>query len=326
MQSNFFVLPEPDTYTNIFEPGKLTLYRGDSRETPPTWDSSFKNSIYCYPQVGEKNKEGFIFLTNSIDIAKHYTFDIGFITTCTTKKELRIIDFSYCYNVFQMLLTLHYCGINVINEHYKLYNNTSASFKDFFEKSYNNLVDLIFPDHNNEENIVVNKLITEINDDIEKLNIINYNHVESVGLLAQRLSDFDNGILFKNTLIEKKFSGYRFKEGADPRGHTYCILSSEYLTEPHVTFYKSDFVEILTKEQADKVVEDYKPFLTGKILQNYKLASHHPASFTVNDIMVWEVDKLKSTIRLVDKNNHEINFFRAIRDYNIEFDINKYTN
>ena len=72
---------------------------------------------------------------------------------------------------------------------------------------------------------------------IEELYIDNFN----VGLFIQRISDFNNGILFKQILQQKKHEGFIFNESNRKQGtDTVCIFSPLYLSPPQKYFVQTD--------------------------------------------------------------------------------------
>lgn len=52
----------------------------------------------------------------------------------------------------------------------------------------------------------------------------------SLPLLGQSLTDFDNGVAFKEMLIRNHWEGYVFKE--EESSNTYCLLAATKLTDP----------------------------------------------------------------------------------------------
>lgn len=57
-------------------------------------------------------------------------------------------------------------------------------------------------------------------------------------LLGQSLTDFRNGVAFKEMLIRNHWEGYVFKE--EERSNTYCLLDATKLTEPRHKLFRRD--------------------------------------------------------------------------------------
>jgi hypothetical protein len=110
----------------------LTLYRCDKVEPPHFWCVEHKDSFYFSSQYGHKNKANFYFFTDSIDIAlslgMHSPSKTYFLTE-TTCKSIRVIDFSICVNLYQMIAILENIGIKVMTDNFKTY--------EVFEKLHN---------------------------------------------------------------------------------------------------------------------------------------------------------------------------------------------
>ena len=212
------------------------LYRYDLIKPPNQWDKEFRNEKYNFCNLGHKNKAGLFFFTNSLDIAN----DLGktnvkengqakgfYRTKCTPTSPLKIIDFSCSSSIYVMLRILKDLDIDVLNDDFKFYGNfdgdnttTFSSWRDSFEAAEN-------------ENNMFRKLKI-----IQNLKLHPNSNVQDVKLFGQRLTDFDNGIKFKELVISKsnEIDGYRWVEFDNSKGLTYCLFDSGKLSNPEYEF------------------------------------------------------------------------------------------
>ena len=196
----------------------LTLYRADKDAPPLKWSSSFKNSQYHYPEMGYKNKSGLFFFTDSIEIAitigKKFNLETYYLTECKVKESAKIIDFSFCNTIFEMVTILTDLGIDILTNDFKSYNNTTGphitSFGDF-KSIYEELQG---------GSVLLHKFHLGMSD----------NH--NVGYFGQRLTDFDNAQHFLKLVKKFGLDGYRWRESYDPRGLTYCFFDSSKISNP----------------------------------------------------------------------------------------------
>ena len=220
----------------------INLFRSDINPPPDQWSDTFKNPSYSkdrHGEFGNKNANGFYFFVDSSIIANRIgrlaaeknNSDGYYFTTCKLLKKVNIIDFSGCDDVYKMIQTLQDENINVLTDEYKVYLNPSLkrTFKEYFEDPFNQIKLL--------RTNSVNDSI-DIFKSMEKLKIEHCGHCESAGLFGQNLTDFDNGLLFKNELLARKIDGYKFREDCCQEGLTYCFLSSNVLSSPETSFVR----------------------------------------------------------------------------------------
>lgn len=211
----------------------LTLYRSDTTRPPSDWSKEFK--CYRYDGVGEKNKAGLFFLSDSIDIAnslgkincKNLNQNSYYLTE-SQAKDIHIIDFSYCSTLMQMIRALALIGINVFTNDFKTYEEGKGQEHT---KTFGKFR-VIYDDY------IQGKNATEV---YTQLSDVGYD-ADPVGTFGQRITDFDNGISFIN-LIKKwgaEVDGYRWRECNDPRGLTYCLFSTGKILKPSCTEIKTN--------------------------------------------------------------------------------------
>ena len=203
------------------------LYRYDLDLPPKDWSIDFKNFEYNCNKLVDKNKAGLFFFTDSLDIANHLGKIAAkkesrteyYLTTVKIESKLILIDFSNCWNIYQMLCVLDDLKIR---------------------EKVNDLDTLVSGITFNQMNILFDEIALET-DNVKKSNIItgqlkfSKNSRESldVSVFGQRLTDFDNGIKFRQIINESysQIDGYKWKEFEDNRGLTYCLFNSDKLSD-----------------------------------------------------------------------------------------------
>jgi|GEM_PF-5525504 len=236
----------------------LTLYRADSICPPNELVSTHKNPNYNTNNLGPKNKAGFFFFTDSIDIIKDTWVDKSkhffYLTTCKVQKDIEFIDFSKCNHIHEMILLLKNFGVDILVDEFLTYEekvgqNHIITFKSF-EKIINDLkkneIDKTIKflknlgiDINDEISPAYKKYITKLNNDHSAISNtkISCTFPDKVGILGQRLTDFDNGLIFRDKIkkveldTNQVIDGYRFREDSDERGFTYCFFAPDKLTK-----------------------------------------------------------------------------------------------
>ena len=112
------------------------MYRYDLDLPPIHWYSNFKNFEYEDATLGNKNKAGLFFFTDSLAIAN----DLGksaasnksrteyYLTTVKIESTLNLLDFSSSINLFQMLCVLDDLKIrNLMNGFEKFENEITLN-------------------------------------------------------------------------------------------------------------------------------------------------------------------------------------------------------
>ena len=210
---------------------QLTLYRNNNEKRPPrSWSNSFKR--FNYKKIGDKNKEGFFFLTDSIDIAHDLWLKDKtkpyYLTTCSISQPINIIDFSTCISISQLIHLLCSNDLDILSDDFKTYiekdGNHIQSFQEYKE-DYQKMIE-------GKGNWLQSQL------KMDKL----FN--SDIGIMGQRLTDFDNALPFYNLIksnplaLGEIIDGYRWREVGDQRGFTYCFFESGKLSRPKYKLYK----------------------------------------------------------------------------------------
>ena len=213
------------------EENKIILERGDvlyryglEQYYPDVWCNNIHNPEYNFDGLGHKNQIGAYFFYQDENTAKRVLkvaikkqegkgkiIEKATLTTCTVREEIVLLDlFSGIDSCSQMISVLKDLELNI----------ASSLFCNYQKKaSY-----------------------TEIERDLDLL--CSGNCTEKIGaaariddffyrrppLLGQSLTDFNNGVAFKEMLIRNHWEGYVFKE--EESSNTYCLLDTTKLTNP----------------------------------------------------------------------------------------------
>lgn len=218
---------ENNSINHIVNETNKLLYRYDLELPPNEWSTDLKNFEYNFTNHGVKNKAGLFFFTDSIDIANHLGINAAikesrteyYLTTVKIEGAPNIIDFSSSINIFQMLCILEDLKIR------KLLNEFETFINDFTFSNLNHFFDKIEfeTDLTKKSNIIINNLrLSE-----------NSREALDVSVFGQRLTDFDNGIKFRQIINESysQIDGYKWREFEDNRGLTYCLFNSDKLSD-----------------------------------------------------------------------------------------------
>jgi hypothetical protein len=221
---------------------KNTLFRYDIVKPPIDWSTDFKNPEYVFEGIGNKNKAGLFFFTDCESVAEdfgrealkrnHVTSNEYYLTSLDLLRPLKLIDFSNSINMYQMFCLLEDEGIDVLTPDFRIYesNTCKKTFEEFKIKI----------DKANSESNTLKK--AGIINSLTFNGAINNNHAMSI--LGQKLTDFDNGLAFKELILKSKLDidGYRWSEDYYNRGYSYCILNSDKLGQKN-TEVKSTVVD-----------------------------------------------------------------------------------
>lgn len=227
-----------------------TLYRYDLEENlPNNWDSGYHNIEYSGSAYGFKNQIGAVFLFDKKSVAKitlagainkqaekGLKYNKVTISIVQVQQEINLLNLSsgilYCSNLISVL---HEIGITITTNDFVNFQRNES-----FLSIHANLLDLYSKDPQKK---------------IESANIINEFFYNRINLLGQTLTDFQNGRKFKKLLENRQYEGYVF--GENPISDTYCIFSSNKLSQPiHKTIETAADDEL--KEYLIKDLEDRK--------------------------------------------------------------------
>ena len=194
---------------------KLNLSRYDLNNPPNKWDSKSQSSKTEYANLkdkGPKNTEGFYFLYDRLETTKtvatiaciknstnHYQ-----ITKTATKCSIKILDFSNCKCLHDMLDMIDSLNINIYDSEMIIY-----SFENLKVKSLQH--------HNRNTRI-----------------LLGYPELLEVAWFGQLLTDYINGRIFKHLIATAniEIDGYRWCENNNPYCLTYCFFDCDKLENP----------------------------------------------------------------------------------------------
>lgn len=207
------------------------LYRYDIIQPPSIWDISFRNPEYY--NLGfeglKKNAANFYYFFSNRETAintgkkaiQKLNINHFWITETTIKTDMNLLNLTSCIDTVLMVLKLLDSNINILTNDYKLYNSgKTIPFSDFKEAIiYNMGVNRPFP-----PDIELIKSNTDLITSF--FNAPGYPY----SLLGQYLTDFSNGIIFKDDLKKEGYNGYIFDESIG--GHTICLIDSNNIESP----------------------------------------------------------------------------------------------
>ncbi|HBN62620.1 MAG TPA: hypothetical protein DD424_01810 [Porphyromonadaceae bacterium] len=213
--------------TSISIPAGTTFYRYDLSETPSIWNGSYHSIEYSTKEGIEnihKNQCGLLFFyeTESTTIKtaeraleRHNKTEF-WLTTAYVDKPLQLLDLRGGATLV-ILNNLYVNGIDVFNSPLTITGLKDSIPLKVLEPLYYYLM----------QSAVGGK---EYNDKWFQLHEPFIFPGSPYSLLGQRLTDYENGEVFKSLLIEKKYDGYIFDESFG--ASTICLMDSTKLSTP----------------------------------------------------------------------------------------------
>lgn len=207
------------------------LYRyGLGHDYPNVWCNNIHNQEYHFDELGDKNQIGAYFFYDNEDTARR-VLDVAIenqkaqseivetatITSCRVQEEIVLLDLysgiDRCCNMISCLSDLN---LNVVTDSFYNYQK---------KKSYTAIQGFL-------EQLPIEQRPNK-GDDCKIINAARSIDVffdNSNSLLGQSLTDFENGVAFKELLINNDWEGYVFKE--EDSSNTYCLLDATKLSDP----------------------------------------------------------------------------------------------
>lgn len=211
-------------------PAEFKLFRYDLAEPPVLWDSDYHSLEYTIAdnkEVIHKNQAGLLFLFDSesttIKTAElamsHHNKTEFWLTTASVTKPLRLLDLRG--------------GATLV-----IFNNLNVSGIDVFKSSLT--IDglkgsIPLADLEPLYDCVMQNIVgwDEYRDKWMQLHEPFIYPGSPYSVLGQRLTDFENGGIFKSLLCAKEFDGYIFDESLG--ASTVCLFDSNNLSAPEST-------------------------------------------------------------------------------------------
>ena len=213
----------------LYKLPETKLFRYDLKCPPPAWSNDFYSVEYSKDNKGEtkyKNNAGLFFFFENKNAAmltaekamNRFWGSKIWLTSTTTKEEANLLDLRGGATLAMMNL-LWCADIDIFNQNMTVSgmgdDTTSLSC---LETLFFRVIDSNVP---NDEDYHKAYL------DLHKPFVCPGN---PFSLLGQRLTDYENGSIFKQLLKEKNYDGYIFDESFG--GSTICLLNAEKLTNP----------------------------------------------------------------------------------------------
>lgn len=216
-----------------------TLYRYDLTEPPKAWDPTYRSVEYMgndKVEILSKNQAGLLFFYDSesttiktaeLAMKRHNKTEF-WLATASVIKPLRLLDLRGGATLV-ILNNLYVNGIDVFRS-----SLTTTGLKDSdqlrtLESLYYYLM----------QNVMGGE---DYNDTWLRLHEPFIYPGSPYSLLGQRLTDYENGEVFKSLLLANKYDGYIFDESFG--ASTLCLTSSTKLSAPESTkFDRSRLLE-----------------------------------------------------------------------------------
>ncbi|MDR0429360.1 MAG: hypothetical protein LBH58_02635 [Tannerellaceae bacterium] len=193
----------------------IDLSRYDLNTPPDNWDSNLQSNQTEYANLrnmGPKNTEGFYFLYDNLETTKVVAaisckknrVSNYFITKTVTVSPIRVLDFSNCKCLHDMLDILDSLGINIYDSEMIIYG-------------FENLKIKYLQYHNRNTRVLQG-----------------YPELLEVAWFGQQLTDYKNGKVFKELIVNSNIAieGYRWCENHYPYGLTYCLFNCDKIAPP----------------------------------------------------------------------------------------------
>lgn len=200
-------------------------------DAPADWSTEYHSPEYYTPQYGHKNQIGAFFFypneataRNVLGVAvkkaterdEHYAQNT--ITSCHTTADVNLLDITGCQRPVNILNVLHDAGIDVLTTDFSRYRDNIIPFNQI--RGYHKYI----LDNGGSNDWIVKSDVNEYGAKIDQF------FEWRVGYIGQLLTDFSNGVAFKQQLQEKGYEGYLFMEEKD--NPTICIFESGKLSAP----------------------------------------------------------------------------------------------
>lgn len=208
-------------------PTGTSFYRYDLLEPPKIWDRSYHSLEYSINDADgflQKNQSSLLFFYDSESttiktaeraLERHNKTEF-WLTTAYVDKPLQLLDLRGGATLV-ILNNLYINGIDVFNSPLSLTGLPESAPLKSLEPLYYHLM----------QNAIGGE---DYNDKWLRLHEPFIYPGSPYSLLGQRLTDFENGEVFKSLLLENKYDGYIFDESFG--ASTICLMDSTKLSTP----------------------------------------------------------------------------------------------
>ena len=224
--------------TTILSQG-TKLYRYDVKKPPVEWRTDFKNIEYHYPDHGAKNLFGGFFFfqgygqalnTGKKALNNNPHFNELWLSECHITSDIRLLDLTQLQSVTAAIIVMRKIGIDVLTDDFHLISPTRL-FSEL-RIDIERYDEIVKSDKWWNQQCLIDE-ISKIIKHVEQFFIDN----KFLGFFGQCLTDFENGIHFRNLLESVPLEGYMFNESNGTSGsNTICLLSDNYLSKPKASF------------------------------------------------------------------------------------------
>ena len=202
-------------------------------QPPSTWYSGFKNPEYAIGRVKNEIGAYYFFLnleatTAVASIAKSTLAQRGldetnpcFVTNCCLTESVRLLDLRYPEGSCGAIVSLNQLleeDIDVLTDQFVKHDGTPFSKMSAPYANYQKML-------RQEDSLSISFANNVIGDNINEFFRGPYG-----SLLGQMLTDYGNGFVFKQMLLERGYEGYIFDE--ERSSHTVCLFDAHKLTQP----------------------------------------------------------------------------------------------
>ena len=222
----------------------IDLFRYDVKEPPVgSWSANFKSPVYVIEDdyfglstMRPKNEIGAYFFfdkeRDAIDVGKNTLAQKEsslridnpssslWITQTTTEEDIKLLDLTFCNDIVDLYVSLYKLDIDIFrDDFYKITAMDSEPLSHIKESV------AYIAEHSSNP-----KSIKQLECECSIINIYDNIDVEhQLPFACQQLTDFGNGVIFKNILEEKGYEGYMFHESD---ATTICLFQSQKLEAP----------------------------------------------------------------------------------------------
>ena len=202
------------------------LYRYDISQPLDKWSDDFHSLEYTYPDKYKNQFGGYFFFRSEKhaqkiarkSLIKNNISQKGYwVTHAKVQKTLRLLNLLEYQTITAVFLEFFENNFDIFTEEFLVNPGVKVSpkmmvFKDMLQQAY-----LSMKNKKSKDNLLISPDIELLKQQVES----HYQSNLNIGYLGQVLTDFENGLLFKQLLLDNNFEGYVFNEAIYCGEHTY---------------------------------------------------------------------------------------------------------